>query len=190
MPARVCLLQSRANYSDQKATLSLVKPVTENSACVTHSSQTTAWDTEQYWQSANSHYFAILSCRDDPFKELILAVISNNFLGFYIFKRTVTDLQQFPCGVISLVLKLGKIIKWSTLRLQNSEQNCLGKLLFFFFFLKSLEEIALSYTQLIGQNHHQILSYLKRRVKWQRLTIFLTGKESEISSLIFLCSTI
>lgn len=60
----------------------------------------------------------------------------------------------------------------------------------FFFFLKSLEEIALSYTQLIGQNHHQILSYLKRRVKWQRLTIFLTGKESEISSLIFLCSTI
>lgn len=64
------------------------------------------------------------------------------------------------------------------------------KVAFFFFFLKSLEEIALSYTQLIGQNHHQILSYLKRRVKWQRLTIFLTGKESEISSLIFLCSTI
>lgn len=37
------------------------------------------------------------------------------------------------------------------------------------FFLMSLEEIELSYTQLIGQNHHQILSYLKRQNKMAKI---------------------
>lgn len=37
------------------------------------------------------------------------------------------------------------------------------------FFLMPLEEIELSYTQLIGQDHHKIPSYLKRQNKMAKI---------------------